>query len=92
MIQIRELQILAVGWQIDDIHLEPGYVVFGYRNPKKIAKLSRLSTTPLRIVDDREACLVLPPRPPEPDELLKLLKSVLESQLPTFAEKGYHSD
>ena len=92
MIQIRELQILAVGWQIDDIHLEPGYVVFGYRNPKKIAKLSRLSTTPLRIVDDREACLVLPPRPPEPDELLKLLKSVFESQLPTFSEKGYHSD
>ncbi len=92
MIQIRELQILAVRWQIDDIHLEPGYVVFGYRNPKKIAKLSRLSATPLRIVDDREACLVLPPRPPEPDELLKLLKSVFESELPTFAEKGYHSD
>ena len=92
MIQIRELQILAVRWQIDDIHLEPGYVVFGYRNPKKIAKLSRLSTTPLRIVDDREACLVLPPQTLEPDELLKLLKSVFESELPTFADKGYHSD
>jgi len=92
MIQIRELQILAVRWQIDDIHLEPGYVVFGYRNPKKIAKLSRLSSTPLRIVDDREACLVLPPRPPEPDELLKLLKNVFESELPTYADKGYHSD
>jgi transcription-repair coupling factor len=92
MIQIRELQILAVRWQIDDIHLESGYAVFGYRNAKKINKLSRLSEVPLRIVDDREACLVLPPRLTDPDELLTLLKSVLQSELPTFADKGYHSD
>ncbi|WP_373653440.1 transcription-repair coupling factor [Schlesneria sp. DSM 10557] len=92
MIQIRELQILAVQWQIDDIHLEPGYVVFGYRNPKKIAKLARLSFDPIRIVDEREACLVLPPKPPEPEELLGLLKRVLQSELPKFADKGYHSD
>lgn len=92
MAQVRELQILAVRWQIDDIHLEPGYVVFGYRNPKKIAKLVRLCTLPLRIVDDREACLVLPPQVPEPEQLLMMLKSVLESELPTFADKGYHSD
>lgn len=90
MIQIRELQILAVKWQIDDIHLEPGYAVFGYRNPKKITKLGRLSAVPLRVVDDREACLVLPPNLTDPDELLKLLKSVLESELPVFADKGYH--
>ncbi len=91
MIQIRELQILAVRWQIDDIHLEPGYAVFGYRNPKKIAKLARLSQVPLRVVDEREACLVLPPRLTEPEELLKLLKSVLESELPTFEGQAYHS-
>ena len=92
MIRIRELQILAVQWQIDDIHLEPGYVVFGYRNPKKIAKLARLSMDPIRIVDEREACLVLPPRPPEPEALLNLLKSVFQSELPKFADKSYHSD
>lgn len=44
MIQIRELQIPAVQWQIDDIHLEPGYVVFGYRNPKN----RQAGTTELR--------------------------------------------
>lgn len=92
MIQIRELQILAVRWQIDDIHLEPGYVVFGYRNPKKITRLARLSVVPVRVVDDREACLVLPPQMPGPEELLKLLKTVFESELPTFADKAYHSD
>lgn len=79
MLQIRELQILAVRWQIDDIHLEPGYAVFGYRHPKKMVKLSQLSPIPLRIVDDREACLVLPHRLDDPEELLRLLKSVLES-------------
>ena len=92
MVQIRELQILAIRWQIDDIHLEPNYAVFGYRNPKKINKLVRLSTTPLRIVDDREACLVLPHGLSDPDELLVLLKSVLESELPTFADNAYHSE
>ncbi len=92
MIRIRELQILAVKWQIDDIHLESSYAVFGYRNPKKINKLSRISEVPLRIVDDREACLVLPPKLTDPDELIELLKSVLQSELPTFAEKGFQSD
>ena len=92
MVQIRELQILAVRWQIDEIHLEPGYVVFGYRNLKKMTRLVRLSQTPIRIVDDREACLVLPPRPPEPAELFKLLKSVFESELPTIAGQAYHSE
>lgn len=90
LIQIRELQILAVRWQIDDIHMEPGYAVFGYRNAKKISKLSRLSSIPLRVVDDREACLVLPPNLTDPDELLSTLKLVLESELPSFADKGYH--
>lgn len=92
MIRIRELQILAVKWQIDDIHLESNYAVFGYRNPKKINKLSRISEVPLRIVDDREACLVLPPKLTDPDELIDLLKSVLQSELPSFAGKGYQTD
>lgn len=92
MIQIRELQILAVRWQIDDIHMEADYAVFGYRNQKKINKLSRLSPIPLRVVDDREACLVLPRNLSDPEELLKLLKTVLESELPTFAGQTYHTE
>jgi transcription-repair coupling factor (superfamily II helicase) len=92
MVQIRELQILAVRWQIDDIHLEPGYAVFGYRNPKRINKLVRISPAPLRVVDDREACLVLPHNLSGPEELLKLLKNVLESELPTFAGQTYHAE
>jgi transcription-repair coupling factor (superfamily II helicase) len=60
LLQVRELQILAAAWQIDDIHLEDEYAVFGYRNPRKIQKLSRVSPHILRIVDQRHAYLVLP--------------------------------
>lgn len=79
LFQIRELQLLAMRWQIHDIHLEPGYVMLGYRNPKLIAKLGRLTMTPLRILDSEEACLVLPPTLKGPKGLLRLLKEVLQA-------------
>ena len=76
---IRELQLLAMRWQIHDIHLEPGYVILGYRNPKLIAKLGRLALTPLRIMDTEEACLVLPPNLKGTKGLLRLLKETLQA-------------
>lgn len=76
---IRELQLLAMRWQIHDIHLEPGYVILGYRNPKLINKLGRLTLTPLRIMDAEEACLVLPPDFKGTKALLRLLKETLQA-------------
>ena len=76
---IRELQLLAMRWQIHDIHMEPGYVILGYRNPKLIAKLGRLILTPLRILDTEEACLVLPPKLKGTKALLRLIKETLQS-------------
>ena len=66
-------------WQIHDIHLEPGYVIFGYRNAKLIAKLSRMILTPLRVMDTEEACLVLPPNLKGTKALLRLIKETLQS-------------
>jgi len=80
LLELRELQLVAATWQIDDIHLEDDYVVFGYRNPKKIQKLARISPHVLRIVDHRNAYLVLPPRLDRKTALLDLLKSVLYAQ------------
>ncbi len=78
LLEIRELQILAQYWQIDEIRLEPGYAVFGYRNPRKIKKLADAQKKPpLRIVDDRSAYLVLPPDITKGRRLIKLIKSVL---------------
>lgn len=80
LLQIRELQLLAMPWQIDEIRLEGDYAVFGYRNPRKIQKLARLSSQVLRIVDARSAYLVLPPRLDRRNELLPFLKSVLQAE------------
>ncbi|MDB5344477.1 MAG: mfd [Schlesneria sp.] len=76
---VRELQLLALRWQIHDIHLEPGYVILGYRNPKLMAQLSRLTLIPLRILDTEEACLVLPPNLKGNKALLRLIKETLQA-------------
>lgn len=79
LLQIRELQLLAITWQIDEIRLEEGNVVFGYRIPRKIQKLAKLFPKRLRVVDDRSAYLILPPRFDFERKLLPLLKSVLQA-------------
>src|SRR4029078_1825335 len=60
LVELKRLQLLAQKWQIDDIHLEANFVVFGYRNPKRIGELAALSGDRLRIVDGRSAYLVSP--------------------------------
>lgn len=79
LFQVREIQLLAMRWQIHDIHLEPGYVILGYRNPKLIAKLSRMTLIPLRILDTEEACLVLPPNLKGNKALMRLIKETLQA-------------
>src|SRR5439155_14242105 len=51
MLEIKRLQLLAQGWQIDDIHLEDKYVVFRYRSRERIEMLASRSRQRLRIVD-----------------------------------------
>jgi len=79
LLEIRAVQLLALTWQIDEIRLEEGNVVFGYRIPRKIHKLAKLFPKRLRVVDDRSAYLILPPRFDFERKLLPLLKSVLQA-------------
>lgn len=79
LLEIRELQLLALKWQIDEIRLEDGYGVFGYRIPRKIHKLAKECALTLRVVDDRHAFLVLPRNTNLQTELLGILKSVLQT-------------
>jgi transcription-repair coupling factor len=76
---LRELQLLAMRWQIHDIHLQPGYIILGYHNPRMMERLGRLIMTPLRILDANEACLVLPPTLKGTKGLLRLLKETLQA-------------
>jgi len=55
MLQMRELNLRALGWMIENIHLETGYAVLRYRDAKRIRMLSFLHKGHLRIVDGHDA-------------------------------------
>ncbi len=77
--EVRQLQVFAHHWQIDDIHLEaPKYAVFRYRNSRKMGQLAKRWEGQLRVVDAISAYLVLPERELSPDEMVATLKSVLQ--------------
>jgi transcription-repair coupling factor (superfamily II helicase) len=78
LVELKRLQLLAQAWQIDDIHLEGNFAVFGYRNPARIGELAAQAGNRLRIVDGRSAYLVLPQEERIDDGLLGTLKAVLQ--------------
>ncbi|GAB5441788.1 MAG: transcription-repair coupling factor [Fuerstiella sp.] len=55
MFQLRELNLRALSWKIENIHLEDGYAVLRYRDGKLIRMLSFLHQGHLRIVDQHDA-------------------------------------
>jgi transcription-repair coupling factor (superfamily II helicase) len=79
LIEMKRLQVYARAWGIDDIHLEDGYAVFGYRNPSLIRQLASKLKGRLRIVDTLHAYLVLPRGEWTGAALLDELKSVLQT-------------
>ena len=55
MLQLRELNLRALSWRIDNIHLKTGFAILRYRDVKRIRMLSHLHQGHLRIVDAHEA-------------------------------------
>ena len=55
MLQLRELNLRALGWKVENIHLETGYAVCRYRDAKFIRMLSHLHKGHLRVVDAHDA-------------------------------------
>ena len=78
LIEIKQLQLAAQRWQIDEIRLEGRFAVFGYRHSGKIGELARLCGSDLRIVDGRSAYLLLDGSADRPEDLLSTIKSVLQ--------------
>jgi transcription-repair coupling factor (superfamily II helicase) len=77
--ELRELQIYAHHWGIEDIHLEGKFdVVLRYNNPQKMGQLAKRFAGRLRVVDCVSAYLGLPERDLGGDELVAELKSVLQ--------------
>ncbi|MBT6153425.1 MAG: transcription-repair coupling factor [Planctomycetaceae bacterium] len=77
LLEIKELQLAAQSWQIDEIRREGRFAVFGYRNPVKIQELGRHCGADLRIVDDRHVYLPLDSEDIGPDELFDHVRSLL---------------
>jgi transcription-repair coupling factor (superfamily II helicase) len=78
LVELKRIQLLSQPWQIDDIHLEPGYLVLKYRNPGRIRQLVRASHNRLRVVDERSAYLPLAPDMSQGQPLLALTKALLQ--------------
>lgn len=78
LLKLRELQLIAWQWGIDDIHREEiRYAVFKYRDDQKIHDLAGKLGTMLRIVDRRNAYFLLPHRELRGAELIEHLKQAL---------------
>ena len=83
MFRLRELNLRALAWKIENIHLEDGYAVLRYQDSKLIRMLSFFHDGHLRIVDHHDAYWPL-----ECDEedgaavLNELLKALSEAEPP----------
>ena len=56
-----ELRIHAERWMLHRLHVEDGFLVLSYRNPKRIAALAGLHPpSTVRVVDDKTAYVPLP--------------------------------
>lgn len=81
LFELRELQLLAQAWQIDDIHLEEKFAVFGYRNGRRIRELGLKLGSKLRIVDQKHAYYVLDEPAAPPEQTLTILKALLQPSM-----------
>ncbi|WP_437203921.1 transcription-repair coupling factor [Planctomicrobium sp. SH664] len=77
-ISLKELELLAYRWRIDNIRLEEDrFAVLSYQDVQQIHDLAGRYGKDLRIVDKRNAYLVLPVKVKKGPELVDFIKSVL---------------
>ena len=78
LIELARLRIFATSWQIHSIHVEDGYLVFGFANRQRIDQLKAGSSQTLRIVDERTAYLPLGKAVTNGAEIYEAAKSLLQ--------------
>ena len=55
MINLRELNLRALAWGLENVHIQEGYAIFRYRSSKLINMLAHLHRGHLKVVDKRDA-------------------------------------
>ncbi len=83
MIRLRELNLRALAWKIENVRLEDGYAVFRYRDVKMIKVLSYLHKGHLRVVDQHDAYWPLEARQEDGTAVMEeLIKALSEAEPP----------
>mgnify|MGYP001198628028 CR=1 FL=1 len=75
---MARLRIWAHQWQIESIHQEDGFIVFGYTGSRQIAQLVKKSVGKLRVVDDQSAYLPVAKDLRNPEQILQAVQSLLQ--------------
>jgi transcription-repair coupling factor (superfamily II helicase) len=75
-----ELRVLAGNWKIDRIHVEGEYVVFTYRDARRIETLSRRNKGRVRVVDAKKAYVPLGEEPLKTPEIVAVVKGLLSTK------------
>ncbi|MEZ6119119.1 MAG: transcription-repair coupling factor [Pirellulaceae bacterium] len=78
MFRFASLKADAAIWQIDTIFIEDNYLVFRYRDAGRAKQLARNSGGRLRVVDHASIYHTLPAGLCDPDQLIELVKSLLQ--------------
>jgi transcription-repair coupling factor (superfamily II helicase) len=79
LLALMEVRLLSHSWQIESIHLDEQYLVFGYTSRKRAKELVQASGGLLRIVDDKSLYFPLGSQAHGPDELLATVKALLRA-------------
>ncbi len=87
MIRLRELNLRALSWKIENIHLEDGYAVLRYRDVKLIKMLSYLHKGHLRVVDQHDAYWPLEAREEDGTAVMDELIAALSEAEPPVPEE-----
>lgn len=86
MFRLRELNLRALSWKIENIHLEDGYAVLRYRDIKLIKMLSLIHQGHLRIVDKYDAYWPLEAREEDGTAVMEELIVALSEAEPPIPE------
>ena len=85
LLELRRVALWANEWGIEAIRVEPRhddqgpFVTFDCVDSERVRPLAASSHRTIRIVDQRQACVVLEPDEIESGDLLELVKEVLQS-------------
>ena len=86
MFRLRELNLRALSWKVENIHLEDGYAVLRYRDAKLIKMLSFLHQGHLRVVDRHDAYWPLDAREEDGNAVMEELIGAFSEAEPPVPE------